>query len=141
MNNSSRAQVCGERMTPGVLGAAWAPRQLTPCGSRHRTLSCWPCGRGQPCQPPLPRARRRVKGLLCWVLIAPSTRHYLATEKWRAALALHLPWAKLNALKRDIELWELLSVVLTFSCVSAPVKGNIYSSKEVSGILCMGVLS
>lgn len=77
------------------------------------------------------------------MLITPSTWHYLATERWRAALALYLPCAKSNALKWDVELWELLLVVLTFSCVSAssPVKCSIYLCKKVSGILCMGVLS
>lgn len=55
----------------------------------------------------------------------------------------YLPCAKPNALKWDIELWELLLISLTCGCVSAscPVNGNIYLCKKVSGILGVGVLS
>lgn len=46
------------------------------------------------------------------MLITPCTWHDLATERWwRAVLALCLLCAKANALKWDIELWELLSIV------------------------------
>jgi len=96
------------------LGAAWAPRALS-------------CGPRQPCQAPRPGTGSRAGGLLPEMPITPGTRHCLATESWRAALALCLSRTESDALEWDIELWEPLSLALTFSSVSAssPEKGNI----------------
>ena len=88
-------------------------------------------------------SKEKGKGIAFQDADNPGTWRCVATERQQAALASYLPCAKSNALKWDAELWELLSIVLTFSCVSAssPVKGNIYLCKKVSGILCMGVPS